>query len=85
MLAEKFVSFNHKDIVSDNSGEGMTGKIVGIAIGLFVAAVIMPAALVAIANATLTGVDASVVTIFQILLPIIAIIGLVMLFLRSTD
>lgn len=85
MLAEKYASFRHKDMVSDVSGEGMTGKIVGIAIGLFVAAVIMPAALVAIANATLTGVDASVVTIFQILLPIIAVIGLIMLFLRSTD
>jgi len=81
MLADKF---RHKKVASDISGEGMTGKIVGIAIGLFVAAVIMPAALVAIANATLTGVDASVVTIFQVLLPIIAIIGLVMLFLKST-
>lgn len=74
-----------KKHVSDLSGEGMTGKIIGIAIGLFVAAVIMPAALVAIANATLEGVDPSVITIFQILLPIIAIIGLVMLFLKSTD
>ena len=74
-----------KKHVSDVSAEGMTGKIVGIAIGLFVAAVIMPAALVAIANATLTDVDPSVVTIFQVLLPIIAIIGLVMLFLKSTD
>lgn len=82
MLADKF---RHKKVASDISGEGMTGKIVGIAIGLFVAAVIMPAALVAIANATLTGVDAAVVTIFQVLLPIIAIIGLVMLFLKSTD
>jgi len=85
MLAEKFASFRHKDMASDVSGEGMTGKIVGIAIGLFVAAVIMPAALVAIANATLTGVDASVVTIFQILLPIIAVVGLIMLFLRRND
>ena len=82
MLADKF---RHKKVASDISGEGMTGKIVGIAIGLFVAAVIMPAALVAIANATLEGVDPSVITIFQILLPIIAIIGLVMLFLKSTD
>lgn len=85
MLAEKFGTFRHKDMANDVSGEGMTGKIVGIAIGLFVAAVIMPAALVAIANATLTGVDSSVVTIFQILLPIIAVIGLIMLFLRSND
>ena len=82
MLADKF---RHKRVASDVSAEGMTGKIVGIAIGLFVAAVIMPAALVAIANATLTDVDPSVVTIFQVLLPIIAIIGLVMLFLKSTD
>lgn len=82
MLADKF---RHKRLASDVLGEGMTGKIVGIAIGLFVAAIIMPAALTAIANATLTGVDSSVITIFQVLLPIIAIIGLVMIFLKSTD
>lgn len=63
--------------------EGNTGKIVGIAIGLFVASVIVPSALVSMANATLTGVDASVVTIFQVLLPILAVIAIAMMFLRD--
>lgn len=63
--------------------EGNTGKIVGIAIGLFVASVIVPSALVSMANATLTGVDASVVTIFQVLLPILAVIAIAMMFLRE--
>lgn len=63
--------------------EGNTGKIVGIAIGLFVASVIVPSALVSMANATLTGVDASVVTIFQVLLPILAVIAIAMMFLRN--
>jgi hypothetical protein len=74
-----------KWLKKDRSGEGLTGKIVGVAIGLFVAAVIMPAALVAIANATLTNVDPAIVTIFQVLLPIIAVIGIIMLFLKGRD
>ena len=63
--------------------EGNTGKIVGISIGLFVASVIVPSALVSMANATLTGVDASVVTNFQVLLPILAVIAIAMMFLKD--
>lgn len=74
-----------KWLKKDRSGEGLTGKIVGVAIGLFVAAVIMPAALVAIADANLTNVDPAIVTIFQVLLPIIAVIGIIMLFLKGRD
>jgi hypothetical protein len=74
-----------KDMTADVGGEGLTYKIVGIAIGLFVAAVLLPSALVTIANASLSGVDASVVTIFTILLPILAVIAIAMMFLRGGE
>lgn len=60
---------------------GMVGKIVGIAIGLFVAAIIMPLALNQIANATLAaGVNSSVETVFTVLLPVLAIVALALYF-----
>lgn len=52
-----------------------TNEILGTAIGLIVVAVVLPTALGLIANASLSGVDPTVVTIFQVLLPILAIIG----------
>lgn len=60
-------------------------KIVGIAVGLFVAASIVPAALVSLANATLTGVDPAVITIVTILLPILAVVSIALWFLRPGD
>jgi hypothetical protein len=60
---------------------GLAGKATEIALGLIVVAAITPTALVMIANATLTGVDAAVVTIFQVALPIVAIIATVLYFL----
>ena len=66
----------------DRKGEGMTSKIVGIVIGLFVVATIMPVALVTLGNATLTGVDPAVATVLKVLLPILAVIAVTMIFLR---
>lgn len=75
-----------KDLTEDISAEGgLTGKIVGIAIGLFVVAIIMPSALTTIAGANLTGVDPAIETVFVLLLPIIAVIGIVLMFLRNAD
>lgn len=59
---------------------GMVSKIVGIAIGLFVAAIIMPLALTELADATLTNVSPAVTTVFTVLLPVLAIVGLAMYF-----
>jgi len=81
MFAEKVLSF-HKDLNNDISGEGMTGRIIGIAIGLFIAGVIIPSALVTISNATLTGVDPAVQTMFTILLPIMGVVGIILLFMK---
>lgn len=47
-----------------------------IAISLIVVAVTMPTALYLIASATLTGVNGAVTTIFTIVLPILAILGI---------
>lgn len=85
MLAEKFKSFRVKDMREDISGEGMTGRIIGIAIALFIAGVIIPSALVTIANSTLTGVDPAVQTMFTVLLPIMAVVGIILMFVRYQD
>lgn len=56
-------------------------KVVGVSIGLFVAAILLPVALNTLANATMTNVDSSVVTIVTILLPVLAVISIAMYFL----
>lgn len=61
----------------------LVGKIVAISVGLYVAALLIPMALVQLANATLTGVDPGIVTILQVLLPTLAVIGVSLWFLRS--
>ena len=61
--------------------EGMMNKIIAIAMGLLVVAVLVPVALVQLANATLTNVDPTVKTVLQILLPILAIIAVALLFI----
>lgn len=74
--------YSQKKKKFDRSGEGKVGTIVGIVIGLFVVATIVPTALSTLANATLTGVDPAVKTILTVLLPILAVIGIAMLFLK---
>ena len=55
-------------------------KVVGISIGLFVAAILLPIALVTMANATWTGsngsVDPILITVATILLPVLGVIGI---------
>lgn len=62
---------------------GILGKVVAISIGLFVAAIILPTALVTMAGANVSGVDPAVVTILQVLLPVLAVIAVAMYFLRD--
>jgi hypothetical protein len=57
----------------------LMNKVVGISIALFVAAYILPLALVALSNDTaLTGVDPSVVTMVQVLIPIIGVVAIIL-------
>lgn len=79
-----FPSFKKK-LGNDTRAEYLLVKIIGVAIGLFVASALMPDALVAIAGANLSGVNTSVVTIFQVLLPILATIGIALLFIWRGD
>lgn len=61
----------------------LVGKIVAIAIGLYVAALLVPMALVQIAGANVTGVDPAIVTILQVLMPTLAVIGIALWFLKD--
>ena len=56
-------------------------KILGAAIGFFLVAILFPIALLAVADANTTGWNASTITIFQTVLPIIAVIGVAVSFL----
>jgi H+/gluconate symporter-like permease len=55
--------------------------VVLVVIGFFVAAILMPPALTQIYSATTTGWNSAVVTVFQILLPILAVIGIALYFM----
>jgi len=60
-----------------------TSRIVDICIGLFVAGILLPVALVYICNVTLyTGVNAPVMTVATILLPVLGVIGIAMLYMK---
>lgn len=54
--------------------------IIELALSLFVEAYVLPPALTAIATTALTSVSSSVVTLFQTLLPLIAVIVTILYF-----
>lgn len=56
-------------------------KIIAVSVGLLVLALIFPIALNTLANATMTNVDPTVITVVTILVPILAAIGLALYFL----
>ncbi len=62
-------------------GSSLLHKVVAIAIGLFIVAVLLPPALNELANATMTNVDPAVITVLTILLPILAVIGIALYFI----
>lgn len=57
------------------------GKIIEIAIGLLLVAVLIPIGLTTLASATLTSVDPTVVLVLTVLLPILAIVGIALYFI----
>jgi hypothetical protein len=65
------------------AGYDMIEDVIFLAIALFVEAVILPPALVTIATADLTSVNPAVQTMFTVLLPILAIVATVLLFVRA--
>jgi type IV secretory pathway TrbL component len=56
-------------------------KIIEIAVGLLLVAVLIPIGLTTLAGATLTNVDPTVVVVLTVLLPILAIIGIALYFI----
>jgi hypothetical protein len=58
-------------------------KVVAVSIGLFVAAIMLPLALVTMANSNMTGVDATIVTVVTVLLPVLAVIAIALYFIKS--
>jgi hypothetical protein len=58
-------------------------KVVGLAVGLFATAYLLPPAVGALANASFTNVNAGVVAILQTVVPIMAGIAITLLFVRS--
>ena len=65
-------------------GEGLMYKVVGVAIGLFVAAILLPPALIQLSNTTGMGdVNDAVVVVLTVLLPILAVIAIAMYFLKE--
>lgn len=62
---------------------GILEKIIAVAIGLYVVSAMMPSALVALAGANLTGVDDGVVSILQVVLPLLGTIAIALVFFRE--
>lgn len=58
-------------------------KIVAVAVGLYVLAAMMPSALTTLAGANLTGVDPGLVTILQVVVPLLGTIAIALVFFRE--
>lgn len=72
-----------KKLANNEHAEGMIGKVVAIAVALILIASLVPLGLVQIAGANLSGVDPAVETIFTIALPVVAVIAILVWFLRD--
>jgi len=65
---------------------GITSSaIIGLAVSFFLVAIMGPIAIGTIANTTTTNWDASVVTIFQVVLPIIWVVGVALKYLPGKE
>lgn len=58
-------------------------KIVAVAVSLYVLAAMMPSALTTLAGANLTGVDPGLVTILQVVVPLLGTIAIALVFFRE--
>lgn len=63
----------------------LLNKVIAVSVGLLVLALIFPIALNTLANATMTNVDSTVVTVVQILVPVLAAIGIALYFLPKIN
>ena len=80
-FSEKKMGFLEK-IRKNRSGSGLLGKVIGISVGLMIASVVLVQSITNVVEANVTGWDASLATMFQILVPMLAIVGLVILIIK---
>lgn len=57
-------------------------KVIAIGMSLIMIGVLIPVGLQLIANANMTGVDEAVATVFTVLVPILAVVAIIMHFVR---
>jgi hypothetical protein len=62
---------------------GILEKIVAVAVGLYVLAAMMPSALTTLAGANLSGVDDGLVTILQVVVPLLGTIAIALVFFKD--
>ena len=70
-------------LISGKRGAMTTQQVIGIAISLFLLAVLFPLAMIEIVGANTTAWNASVTTIFQTVLPILATIGVAVAYIKT--
>lgn len=78
------IAFNSLPIRSAGAmSEGLTivVEVIFLSIALYVAAFVLPGALTAIATTALTSVNSGTITLFQTLVPLVAVVVIVLLFL----
>lgn len=63
--------------------DSLMQKIVAIAVGLLLVAILFPIALTTLADMNTTGVDPVVVTVLTVLLPILGVIAIALYFLKG--
>jgi hypothetical protein len=63
----------------EGRGIGLIVEIIFLAISIYVIAFILPGALTAISTTALTSVNAGVIVMFQVLVPLIAIVVVILL------
>ena len=73
------IKMNWKKFIANIKGT-MSAIVIEIGVSLLIAAIILPIALGTLANATWTGVDSAVKIVATVLLPILAVIGIAMLY-----
>lgn len=61
----------------------VSAKVIGICVSLVMAGVMLPIGLEQIDNATTTGWDPAVITIFQVVLPVLGVIGIAVAFWKD--
>ena len=57
-------------------------RVIAIGMSLIMIGVLIPVGLQLIANANMTGVDEAVATVFTVLVPILAVVAIIMYFVR---